>query len=84
MKIALPEAVHASRSERQTTPWSVGVPRFGAKPWLDPHAGTHPAAVGAGAGQKAFVQAEQHRQALIGAGFALQAASPRLYQQRRV
>ena len=82
VKIALPEAVHASRSELTLNNALVGLAyqdsarqAFGATLVLAPH----PAAVGAGAGQKAFVQAERHRQALIGAGFALQAANPRVF-----
>ena len=82
MKLALPEAVHASRSELTANGAVVGLAyqdnarqSFGFTLAM----AAHPAAVGAAAGQRAFVQAERHRQAVSGAGFALQPANPRVF-----
>lgn len=82
VKVALPEAVHSTRSELLLGGNLVGLAyqnaqrgAFGATLVHTPHV----AAQGAGAGQKAFTQAERHRQALAAAGFTLQAANPRVF-----
>ena len=82
VKLALPEAVHASRSELTANGGVVGLAyqdntrqSFGFTLAMAPH----PAATAAAAGQRAFVQAERHRQALAGAGFTLQPANPRVF-----
>lgn len=82
VKLALPEAVHGTRSELRSGGNLVGLVFNDAA--RDVFAATfagvpHPTAVAAGAAQKAFTQAVRHRQALTGAGFALQPANPRVF-----
>jgi len=81
-KLALPQAVHATRSELTLNGSVVGLAyqdtarqAFGATVTMAPH----PTAVAAAPGQRAFVQAERHRQALASAGFTLQPANPRVF-----
>ena len=78
VKIALPEAVHASRSELTLNNALVGWRTKIRAPslWRDPRAGDTRLRSGQAQGRRRSCKPSS-TQALIGAGFALQAANPR-------